>query len=82
VQRRHQKVIELAPATGMSDELREQILGDAVRLLKSENYRNAGTVEFLVEMSGNVSCSRIDKDSRRVGLTAFRLYCRLITSWK
>lgn len=55
VQRRHQKIIELAPAEGVKKETREAILSDAVRLLKSENYRNAGTVEFLVDKNGKVS---------------------------
>ena len=53
VQRRHQKVIETAPATGLSKDTRENIFRDAVRLLKANNYRNAGTVEFLVDKDGN-----------------------------
>lgn len=52
VQRRHQKVIELAPAEGLKPETRQAILDDAVRLLASANYRNAGTVEFLVDKQG------------------------------
>jgi pyruvate carboxylase len=52
VQRRHQKVIELAPAEGLTPATRQAILSDAVRLLKSANYRNAGTVEFLVDKQG------------------------------
>jgi pyruvate carboxylase len=52
VQRRHQKVIELAPAEGLSKQTRQQILDDAVQLLSSEKYRNAGTVEFLVDKFG------------------------------
>jgi len=52
VQRRHQKVIELAPAEGLKPETRQAILDDAVRLLKAANYRNAGTVEFLVDKNG------------------------------
>ena len=52
VQRRHQKVVELAPAEGIAPETRQQILSDAVRLLKDSNYRNAGTVEFLVDLHG------------------------------
>jgi pyruvate carboxylase len=52
VQRRHQKVIELAPAEGLLPQTRQQILNDAVRLLSSEKYRNAGTVEFLVDKHG------------------------------
>ena len=49
LQRRNQKVIEEAPAPGMSAELREKICGAAVKLAKSVGYRGAGTVEFLVE---------------------------------
>lgn len=49
VQRRHQKVVELAPAKDLPVETRDAILNDAVRLAKSVNYRNAGTAEFLVD---------------------------------
>lgn len=49
VQRRHQKVVELAPAKDLPEETRQAILNDAVRLAKSANYRNAGTAEFLVD---------------------------------
>jgi len=52
VQRRHQKIIELAPAEGVDPKTREQILSDAVRMLKDAKYRNAGTVEFLVDKHG------------------------------
>lgn len=49
VQRRHQKVVELAPAKDLPQETRDNILNDAVKLAKSVNYRNAGTAEFLVD---------------------------------
>ena len=49
VQRRHQKVVEIAPAKDLPVEVRDKILADAVRLAKSVNYRNAGTAEFLVD---------------------------------
>ena len=49
VQRRHQKVVELAPAKDLPIETRDAILADAVKLAKSVNYRNAGTAEFLVD---------------------------------
>ena len=49
VQRRHQKVVELAPAKDLPTDVRDKILADAVRLAKSVNYRNAGTAEFLVD---------------------------------
>ncbi|GAB0136239.1 hypothetical protein EsDP_00004550 [Epichloe bromicola] len=49
VQRRHQKVVEIAPAKDLPAETRDAILADAVKLAKSVNYRNAGTAEFLVD---------------------------------
>ncbi|KIH94021.1 pyruvate carboxylase [Sporothrix brasiliensis 5110] len=49
VQRRHQKVVEIAPAKDLPAETRDALLADAVRLAKSVNYRNAGTAEFLVD---------------------------------
>ncbi|SCU81366.1 LAFA_0C04368g1_1 [Lachancea sp. 'fantastica'] len=49
VQRRHQKVVEVAPAKTLSKELRDAILTDAVKLAKEANYKNAGTAEFLVD---------------------------------
>lgn len=48
VQRRHQKVVEVAPCVSLSPELREKICGAAVQLMKHVGYVNAGTVEFLV----------------------------------
>ncbi len=53
VQRRHQKVIELAPAPNLDPELRERICADAVRFARQIGYRNAGTVEFLLDRDGN-----------------------------
>ncbi|GAB3922158.1 hypothetical protein GCM10027613_30460 [Microlunatus endophyticus] len=52
LQRRHQKVIELAPAPNISDELRAALTGDAVKFAESLHYSCAGTVEFLVETEG------------------------------
>ncbi|KDE09592.1 pyruvate carboxylase [Microbotryum lychnidis-dioicae p1A1 Lamole] len=53
VQRRHQKVVELAPASNISEELRTQLLADAVKIAKAVKYRNAGTCEFLVDSKGH-----------------------------
>ncbi|HET6384827.1 MAG TPA: pyruvate carboxylase [Armatimonadota bacterium] len=53
VQRRHQKVIEIAPSPSISPALRENLCRDAVRLARSVNYVNAGTVEFLVDEAEN-----------------------------
>ena len=48
IQRRHQKVVEIAPSVSLSDDLRDRINNAAVHLMKNVNYVNAGTVEFLV----------------------------------
>jgi pyruvate carboxylase len=53
VQRRHQKVIEIAPAPNLDPGLRERLCEDAVRFGRAVGYRNAGTVEFLVEGGGS-----------------------------
>ncbi|KQY38276.1 MULTISPECIES: pyruvate carboxylase [Nocardia] len=53
LQRRHQKVIELAPAPNLSPELRERICADAVAFARQIGYINAGTVEFLLDERGN-----------------------------
>jgi pyruvate carboxylase len=52
VQRRHQKVVEIAPAPNISDELRTALHRDAVAFARSIGYQNAGTVEFLVDTAG------------------------------
>lgn len=49
VQRRHQKVVEVAPCINMSDDLRHKICDAALQLMNHVGYVNAGTVEFLVE---------------------------------
>ncbi|MBC6611241.1 pyruvate carboxylase [Hymenobacter sp. BT507] len=49
VQRRFQKVVEVAPALGLAEELREQLYDYALRLARAVNYNNVGTVEFLVK---------------------------------
>ncbi|MDJ0977188.1 MAG: urea carboxylase [Erythrobacter sp.] len=49
LQRRNQKVVEEAPAPGLSDELREGLIAAAVRLAQGARYRSAGTVEFLFD---------------------------------
>jgi 3-methylcrotonyl-CoA carboxylase alpha subunit len=48
LQRRHQKVIEEAPSSGLSPQLRAALLADAVKLAAGVNYRGLGTVEFVV----------------------------------
>ncbi len=53
VQRRHQKVVEIAPAPNLDPVLRERMCADAVRFAREIGYRNAGTVEFLLDPQGN-----------------------------
>ncbi len=52
IQRRNQKVIEEAPGAGMTVELRKQMGEVAVKAAKSINYKNAGTIEFLLDKHG------------------------------
>jgi len=52
VQRRHQKVVEVAPAPALSEEVRERLLTDAIKLASYSGYENAGTVEFLLDEQG------------------------------
>ncbi|MFB7449561.1 pyruvate carboxylase [Streptomyces sp. NPDC056194] len=53
LQRRHQKVIELAPAPNLDPAVRQRICDDAVKFARRIGYRNAGTVEFLLDPDGN-----------------------------
>ncbi len=53
MQRRHQKVIELAPAPNLSAELRDRICADAVAFARQIDYTYAGTVEFLLDERGH-----------------------------
>ncbi|WP_336824858.1 pyruvate carboxylase [Sporosarcina sp. USHLN248] len=48
IQRRHQKVVEIAPSISLDEDLRSEICNAAVTLMKNVSYVNAGTVEFLV----------------------------------
>ena len=53
VQRRHQKVIEESPAPRLDDRTRKRIADAAVKFARKLDYRNAGTVEFLLDASGD-----------------------------
>jgi 3-methylcrotonyl-CoA carboxylase alpha subunit len=59
LQRRHQKVIEEAPAPGMDAETRKAVCGAAVRAAKAVNYEGAGTIEFIADASEGLRADRI-----------------------
>uniref|UniRef100_A0A8C1W794 Pyruvate carboxylase a n=1 Tax=Cyprinus carpio TaxID=7962 RepID=A0A8C1W794_CYPCA len=52
IQRRHQKVVEIAPAAHLDPHLRDRLTADSVNLARQVGYENAGTVEFLVDKHG------------------------------
>lgn len=54
VQRRFQKVVEIAPSLGLSDEVRQKLYAYAISIASSVHYNNLGTVEFLVDQTGNI----------------------------
>ncbi|OWY25122.1 pyruvate carboxylase [Sphingobacteriales bacterium UPWRP_1] len=54
VQRRFQKVVEIAPAPSLLDETKSALYGYALRIARTVNYNNAGTVEFLVDAKDNI----------------------------
>ncbi len=58
LQRRHQKVIEEAPAPGMTEEMRAAMGGAAVRAAEAIGYKGAGTVEFIVDASDGLRADR------------------------
>ena len=59
LQRRHQKVIEEAPAPGMDDATRARICGAAIRAAKAVDYEGAGTIEFIADASEGLRADRI-----------------------
>ena len=59
LQRRHQKVIEEAPAPGMDAETREAVCGAAVRAAQAVKYEGAGTIEFIADASEGLKPDRI-----------------------
>ncbi len=59
LQRRHQKVIEEAPAPGMDEATREAVCSAAVRAAKAVDYEGAGTIEFIADASEGLRADRI-----------------------
>ena len=54
VQRRFQKVVEVAPSSGLKEETRQQLYDYALAITRHVGYSNAGTVEFLVDKEENI----------------------------
>ena len=54
VQRRHQKVVEVAPSFGLSDELKQDLYKYAIAITEEVDYNNIGTVEFLVDKQNSI----------------------------
>ncbi len=63
-QRRLQKIVEVAPAPGLADTLREEIIEDAVRFAASVGYSNAGAFEFLVDATAAEDFAFIEANAR------------------
>ena len=59
IQRRYQKVIEEAPAPGFSEELRRELGNIAIQVAKAVDYANAGTVEFIADISNGLTIDSI-----------------------
>ncbi|MFW0884414.1 acetyl-CoA carboxylase biotin carboxylase subunit [Candidatus Acidulodesulfobacterium sp. H_13] len=53
IQRRHQKLIEIAPSLILNDELRKKMGESSIKAAKACNYSNAGTIEYIVDKNGN-----------------------------
>jgi acetyl/propionyl-CoA carboxylase alpha subunit len=64
VQRRHQKIVELAPSPALDADARSRLLGYAVRLAKSLEYRGLGTIEFLLDASDSSRIAFIEANAR------------------
>ena len=59
LQRRHQKVIEEAPAPGMSDDVRAAVTGAAIKAARAVNYVGAGTIEFIADASDGLKADGV-----------------------
>jgi len=53
IQRRHQKVVEFAPSLSLTQKVREELCDAALKIAGQVHYRNAGTIEFLIDQEGN-----------------------------
>ncbi len=64
LQRRHQKLVEVAPAPGLDPVLRHELTEAALRLAREARYRSLGTVEFLVDLEAPASFAFIETNAR------------------
>ncbi|MFK7874003.1 MAG: biotin carboxylase N-terminal domain-containing protein [Oligoflexales bacterium] len=64
MQRRHQKVIEEAPAPGLPDEIRKLLHDSSLQLAKAVHYESAGTIEFLVSLTPKPRCFFLEMNTR------------------
>ena len=71
VQRRHQKVVEVAPSVNLPSKLRHAVCEAAIKLCRSVSYQSAGTVEFLVDKSSGIR--RVEINSLLVRRFAYQL---------
>lgn len=64
IQRQRQKIVEIAPASGIPEKTRDHLLGAAVALAKAAHYRNLGTIEFLVDADKGERFAFIETNAR------------------
>ncbi|TSL04301.1 Pyruvate carboxylase, mitochondrial [Bagarius yarrelli] len=90
IQRRHQKVVEIAPASQLDLHLRDRLTADSVNLAKQVGYENAGTVEFLVDKNGKHyfielrvcegrSLPELGLKQDKIKINGFAIQCRVTT---
>lgn len=71
IQRRYQKVVELAPAYNLPINLRRILADDALKIARHVGYENAGTVEFLLDSEVDLSLINIDVIHKLIAIQLF-----------
>lgn len=79
VQRRHQKIVEIAPALRIPQATREALWADALKFCRAAEYVNAGTVEFLVDEQGRHHFIEVFKYKLKTTSVILRYCCRSTT---
>lgn len=72
------QVVELAPAYGLDDKVRQALHADALKIARHVNYRNAGTVEFMVDKNGDYYFLEVNP---RIQVTALHIKLLQTISW-